>query len=116
MKQRARKQKASGIYRLEPLFGDAEKDTLTVNETSFHIDGRLGDFLIVSVPVTTTRASAIALERKLTKAAKKPVLVVTHNMTFLRATLLTGKEKAELAKTIAEATKNEEATSADTPQ
>lgn len=111
--RRARKQrKASGIYKLEPLFGNAEKDELTVNDTSFYIDGRLGEFLIVSVPVTTTRASALALEGELKKVTKRPVLVVTHNMSFLRATLLTSKEKAALAKTIAEATSEEEATNA----
>jgi hypothetical protein len=103
--RRSRKQrKTSGIYQLEPLFGDAKKDTLTVNETSFFVDGRIGEYLIVSVPVTTTRASALALEEEFKKVAKRPVLVVTHNMSFLKATLLTGKEKAKLAEEIAKAT------------
>jgi hypothetical protein len=56
------------------------------------------------------------LEQKLTEVAKKPVLVITHNMSFMKATLLTGKERAELAEMIEKATTQEEQPSANTPQ
>lgn len=100
--------KASGIYKLETLFRDAEKKVLLTENSTHYINGRLGEYLIVSVPETTSRASAVDLESALTKIAKKPVLIVTHNIEFLRATLLSAKERAELAEIIDQATQKEE--------
>jgi hypothetical protein len=110
--------RASGIYRLESLFRDSEnwatpdgletREVLKVGDTVHYIDGKLGDYLIVSVPETTSKASAIQLERELSEVAKKPVLVVTHNIAFLRATMLTGREREELKKKIQEATEGGE--------
>lgn len=103
-KRKNRKQRrASGIYRLEPLFRDPETRSLMSKGATHTIDGKLGEYLVVSVPETTTRASAADLERELSKLAKQPVLVVTHNMAFFRAKLLTGKEEAELGKIIEKA-------------
>jgi hypothetical protein len=111
--RRNRKQRrASGVYKLEALFHDAERDALVVKDNTYYIDGRLSDYLVVSVPESTTRASAINLEHELSKLAKKPVLIVTHNMSFLRATLLTAKEKAELTEIIEKSTKG---TTSDAP-
>lgn len=102
-----KRRKASGIYKLETLFHDAEKQVLKTENSTHYIDGRLGEYLIVSVPETTSRASAIDLEGVLTKIAGKPVLVVTHNIEFMRATLLTARERAELSEIIEHATQEE---------
>ncbi len=103
-----KRRKASGIYKLETLFRDTEKQALITENSTHYVNGRLGEYLIVSVPETTSRSSAIDLEGVLTKLAKKPVLVVTHNIEFMRATLLTAKERAELSEIIEEATRAEE--------
>ncbi len=103
MKDRKRN-RASGVYRLEPMFENSKGVAVTVEGKTFHIDGRLGDCLVLSVPESTTRAAALELEQSIGDVAKKPVLIVTHNMKFLRATLLTAKEKAELAEALKEAT------------
>ena len=110
-----KRKRASGVYRLEPMFHDSEKKAVTVKDgKTFYIDGRIGDGLILSVPETTTRASALELEQSVGEIVKKPVLVVTHNMSFLRATLLTADERAELSKVLEEATApREEPTDAD---
>ena len=92
-----RKQKASGTYRLEPLFDDQEKKTLMLGETTHIIEGKLSDFLIVSLPETTTQAAAMDIERELSKVAKQDVLSISHNMTLLKATLMTGREKKAFA-------------------
>lgn len=110
-KNRKRK-KASGVYRMEPLYQDADKSELVVGENTYYIDGKLGEFLIVSVPETTTQASAADLEQELAKVAKKPVLVISHNMTFLRATLLSRKELAELMRNAKEPEEPTDASSA----
>lgn len=101
--RRLRKRRgASGVYKLESLF-DGPEGTLEIAGSEHYIDGKLGSYLIVSVPETTSKASAVELERKLSEVAKRPVLVVTHNITFLRATMLSGKEREELHKKIQEA-------------
>lgn len=99
-----KRRKASGIYKLESFFRETDKETLSVQGKTYYINGNLSGYLIVSVPETTTRASAMTLEQELSKVAKKPVLLVTHNMAFLRATILTTEERAELTKLIDRAT------------
>lgn len=96
LRRNRKRRRASGIYKLEPLFRDPDKKTLVVEDATHYIEGRVGEHLVVSVPETTTRASAMELESAFAELAKKPVLVVTHNITFLRATLLTSKEELEL--------------------
>ena len=111
-----KRRKASGVYRLEALFGDGQKEPVTIKDKTYYVEGRLGEHCIVSVPETTTRASATDLERKLTEIVKKPVLVVTHNMTFLKATLLSGKEQAKIIDEIKKSANSEDSENADSPQ
>jgi len=103
VRQSRKHRRASGIYKLEPLFRNEKCELVAKGEHTYYIDGRIGEYAIVSVPETTSRASALALERGLSELAKKPVLIVTHNMTFMRATLLSREERTELAAAVAEA-------------
>ena len=112
---KTQKRKASGIYKLEPLFKDVENNTLVVDsKTTHYVNGTVSGYLVVSVPETTSRASAIELENQIQKVTKKPVLIVTHNISLLRATMLTGKERAELARIVEKAKRGE--TDGDTAQ
>jgi len=50
------------------------------------------------VPPSTTYAAAKILRDELTTALKKPVLLVTHNTTFMKAEKLKPKDAAQVVK------------------
>jgi len=54
--------------------------------------------VVLSVPETTSRASCDRLRDAAVKELRKPVLVVTHNVEFLRATKLSTAEAARVIK------------------
>lgn len=90
--------RASGYYRLQPIFGDGDKEPFEIGGVTHVIEGHLDGFAVISVPETTTQAMALDQEHQFAEHLKQPVLIVGHNVTFLKATLMTGKEVAELQK------------------
>jgi hypothetical protein len=97
MSKNKHRKRGPTLYKVEPIFRDEDAETLVVGEETHRIEGKLAEFLVVSVPETTTEAKAIELEQKLTTLTKgQPVLVISHNIQLMRATPLTRQEKAEL--------------------
>lgn len=63
----------------------------------YSVQGELDDYIIVSVPTTTSQNAAESLRKRLTEAVQRPVILVTHNIHFLRARKMSS---AEARKTI----------------
>jgi hypothetical protein len=57
-----------------------------------YITGEIEDHVIVSVPITMSHSSATSLVEELNKAIKKPVILVSHNVHFMRTTKLSFKD------------------------
>ena len=66
--------------------------------TEFEVEGSIEDHVIVSVPTSMKERSVRELLEKLSKEISSPVIVVTHNISFLKAKKMTPKEVAELAR------------------
>lgn len=85
------------MYRVEPLLDrDNIKDLPDWPES--HIEGQLGNYLVVSVPVTTSFSKLAEIRQKMMEVTGGPVLVITHNMSLLKATKLPPKEASQVIK------------------
>jgi len=67
------------------------------------IKGKLENHLICSVPESTSGATVNELSKELERKFKKPVIVITHNMEFVKAKRLTGKEAQQVLREIVHA-------------
>lgn len=73
------------LYRVTPMFPDSENpDKVVGSGLSYVIDGHINEATIVSVPVSTTMREASDIEAMIVNDTKKPCLVVTNNVTFLK--------------------------------
>jgi hypothetical protein len=91
------------VYRFTPLFRDQEKKTLEARPDTF-VEGEIGDYLIVSVPETLTTASAKMVRDQAMEAFKRPVMIITHNVEFVRVEKLSTAEATRLLREIDEMT------------
>lgn len=62
------------------------------------VEGSIGQYVIVSVPPTTTVRAAEEVKARVMQLTKKPVCVITHNVSLLRAVRLTASEAAAVIK------------------
>jgi len=97
------------VYRVEKLFREKDSEELRLNEEVHYIEGEIDDWLVASVPETTSAASAKMTQDRIQAATNRPVLIITHNIEFMRAVKLT---PAEAAKVIGRAEKDIEAQNA----
>jgi hypothetical protein len=87
------------------MFQPDRRMPLLATGPEHHVEGELGDCLIVSVPPTTSHESCRQLREKLRQAVgspDKPVLILTHNIEFLRAHRLGTSEASKVARRIDE--------------
>lgn len=75
---------------ISPLVGDLKVDEDTI------IAGNLEDRVIVSVSPSMSHRSVDELVEQLSKTIAAPVIVVTHNVHFLKAQKLSNKEAAKI--------------------
>lgn len=88
------------VYQLVPLAsppGVNPFDAPLLPAEDYSVQGELDDYIIVSVPTTTSQNAAESLRKRLTEAVQRPVILVTHNIHFLRARKMSS---AEARKTI----------------
>lgn len=87
-------------YQVTPLVSteiEVAADKQTLHEgMGYIIRGKLQDHIIVSLPVTASYRAASELREKLISELKKPVIVVTHNVNFLKVEKLGRKEVVAL--------------------
>lgn len=98
--KRNRKQRQSTtMYRVDSLVRNEPQSKL-VEGQSCAIEGEIGDYVIVSVPPTISYQAAKVLEDNLQKELDKPVMILTHNVQFLKATKLAANEAAAILKEV----------------
>jgi hypothetical protein len=84
-----------------PLFESEGRRPILEAGPEHYLEGKIGDCLIVSVPPSTTHESCRLLREQLCEATGKPdsrILILTHNIEFLRAQRLGAKEASMVAK------------------
>jgi hypothetical protein len=90
------------VYRLEsalePLTEEEMESAVAVQAEKHHIEGKLEDYIVVSVPETTSYEMAEDIKNRVMAVVKRPVCVISHNVSVLRAVKLTPKEAAEVIK------------------
>ena len=94
--RRGRKERLSAkLHRVEHLFPDPDnRETLLIDGEEHYIEGEIDSYVVVSVPETTTEGAANIVKAKIQAATNRPVLVVTHNIEFMRLRELDHKETA----------------------
>lgn len=107
--KRNRKERlAAVVYRVEHLFQPRDSDDAQFSIGQVHhIEGELDDRLIVSVPEITSEAAAAKLQGRLEADYNQPVMVVTHNISLMRAVRLPPKQAAEIIKNAEDAIQRE---------
>ena len=117
-KQDAKKQIT--VYRVRPITKDMSKECPDLGSLKegqpFELIGELADHILVSVPITTPSGIMHTLHEQLVEQLKQPILLVTHNICFLRTDQLSGIEAAAVIKRIDEAQHAQEATGKDADQ
>ena len=78
------------FYKLVAI--EKKEDGNIVPRNEFEIEGRLEDHVVISVPPTMTERSVRELLENLSKKISAPVIVVTHNISFLKARRMTARE------------------------
>lgn len=91
------------MYRFTPLFRDQERKVLEARPETF-VEGKIGNYLIVSVPESTTTAAALAVRDQSMEAFKCPVMVVTHNVEFVKVERLSAADATRVLREIDEMT------------
>ncbi len=98
--RRSRKERrGTEVYRLEPLFDEESREELS-NPDWGHIEGSLDGYVIVSVPLYASRAFVQEMRSGLIGDLKRPVIVITHNVKFLKSTKLSSSEAAQVFKEV----------------
>jgi hypothetical protein len=97
---RNRKQrKDARVYRLDHFFRTGEGGDLLIDSAPHYVEGEIGDRAILSVPESTSQLQAQRLQEAAEEALGKKVLVVTHNVEFMRARRLSPDEAAKIIAT-----------------
>lgn len=102
--RRLRSQNKMSYYRLESIAtvdpnGLPDKEALQ-SCGEFDITGKIEDHLIVSVSPSMSERSVTELLEKLGKVVEQPVVVVSHNVAFLRASKMSGKDAMKVAERV----------------
>jgi hypothetical protein len=90
---------------------DSELPEIEISD-KFNVVGELYKHILVSVPATTSKNAAIELQTQLETQLKKPVIILTHNISVLSARLLDSQETKFLRKQLARAIHDQDRTTA----
>jgi len=93
------------IYRLEPIIQADARESILATGPEHFIEGEIGDCLIVSVPPTASHETCRQLRDQLREAigrVDRNILILTHNIEFLRARKLTPAEASKILREVDE--------------
>jgi hypothetical protein len=94
-KRNRNERRRAEVYRLEPLLDRDDPDILAMHAPDHHIEGTFGEYVVVSVPESCNMARAEEIKAQVMAMVKRPVVVMSHNITLLKATKLSSSEAAE---------------------
>ena len=84
------------MYRLTPVLEKFDPEILDIVNQDHYIEGKLGQYVVVSVPESCNMVRAEEIKEKIMALVKKPVVVMSHNITLLKAVKLSASEAAEV--------------------
>ena len=79
--------------------GNPAMDALS-DDNTFEIGGEIEDHLIISVSPLMSHRAVEELLKKLSEFVTRPIIVVTHNIHFLKARKLKHKESVQIAQRV----------------
>ena len=82
-------------FKLVPMLSD--KEGKTKNGEAYLIRGSLDDHVIVSVPTTISHRASIELEMALEKKIMRPIIIVTHNVEFMKVRKLSERQATAIS-------------------
>jgi hypothetical protein len=93
------------VYEMFPVFKPEDRKPLTVADIGVpcFVEGELDKYIVVSIPVTESKATAKLIREKAQAVLGRRVLVVSHNMQFLVTQKMTRKAGATIIKQMEEA-------------
>lgn len=83
------------MYRLEPLLDHDDLDVLAACAPEHHIEGTFAQYVVVSVPESCNMARAEEIKEQVMALVGRPVVVMSHNISLLKAVKLSASEAAE---------------------
>ena len=83
------------MYKIEFLLKD---HSILPEAEQCYLEGEIEDCLVLSVPITTSRKTQGEICGELGKKFNKHVVVISHNMAFMKAVKLPAKEAAKIIK------------------
>ena len=83
------------MYKLTPLLEKFDSEIVSLEKQDHYIEGTLDQYVVVSVPESTNMARAEEIKEKVMSLVKKPVVVLSHNISLLKAEKLSASEAAE---------------------
>jgi hypothetical protein len=98
IKRNRQERRAADIYKMTSYFQDSPDGPLRVAEVDHYIEGFIGDYLIISVPETTSINAMERIKAQLQAKLECPILVCSHNMEFMKVQKLTPQEAARVIK------------------
>jgi hypothetical protein len=109
VKSNRQQRRSADVYRVVPLYESEDRKKLEPSDQELYIVGELGEHLVVSVPETTSAASAQRLTQAIWESEQRKTLVITHNVTFLKIQKCSASESAKIVKIAEEGVNDEEA-------
>lgn len=95
MKRNRKERRHAEVYRLEPLLDRDDPNILEQHAPDHMIEGTFGEYVIVSVPESCNMLRAKDIQNQVTALVHRPVVVMSHNISLLKATKLSASEAAE---------------------
>ena len=84
------------MYRIEHLFDAKDGRGLLVDDVQHYVEGMVEGRIVVSLPETISVSQAEAVQLAAQKEFEKPVVLITHNVEFMRVVKLLPKEAARI--------------------
>ena len=98
--RKVKKKNSVSFYQVEALGKDGKSpcEGIPSRDAGFEIEGEIEDHIIISVPPSMSERAAQEMLKKLSETISSPVIVITHNIEFLKARKLGYNEFMELSK------------------
>jgi hypothetical protein len=107
MGRNRQQRRRTAVYRLEPMFQPDRRKPILATGPEHRVEGELDSCLIVSVPPTASHETCRQLQQQLAAALGQPeknLIIVTHNIEFMRIRKLTPAQAAKLIRDVEERT------------
>ena len=98
VRRNRKERKGANVYRVESLYGASDHQLLKLEGEEHFLEGEIDQWLIISVPETIRVEVAAQYKQQLQIATGRPVMIITHNVQFVKLNRLSPSEAAKVIK------------------